>query len=201
MDRQEYRILLGATAFPDVDSMKMLGNYACCVQFMSHRLFELVSFGSNCGCWRFLLVFGWRGSGKCRACLVEDGMVVTDRSVEGYTRGLLRDGILEIAHKGMKVLRPEMIRFASAAGGLGDELIRCADAARLFVILLAPVPVNILEMARKNPALWAFEYMRNSMQMAVRLADLHWNEELRKALPSKLLSLLMAVTHLYIVKS
>jgi hypothetical protein len=187
------RVLLGATAFPDVDSMKLLGNYAYCIQFMNRRLFELVSFGSNCGCRRYSLVFGWRGSGKCRACLVEDGMAVTNRSIEGYTRGLLRDGIVEIAHKGMKVLCPEMVRLASAGGGLGDELIRYAEAARLFAILLAPVPVNILEMARKNPALWAFGYMRNSMRMAVRLADLHRNEELRKALPSKLLSLLMAV--------
>jgi hypothetical protein len=67
-------------------------------------------------------------------------------------------------------------------------------AACLFAVLLAPVPVNILEMACKNPALWAFGYMRSSMRMAVRLAYLHRNEELRKALPSKLLSLLMAVT-------
>jgi hypothetical protein len=40
-------ILLGTTTFPDVDSMRMLGSYACCVQFMSRRLFELVSFGST----------------------------------------------------------------------------------------------------------------------------------------------------------
>jgi hypothetical protein len=49
-------------------------------------------------------------------------MASTDRSVEGYTRGLLMDGILKIAHKGMKVLRPEMIRHASAGGDWGMNL-------------------------------------------------------------------------------
>jgi hypothetical protein len=39
--------LLGATAFPGVDSMKVLGSYVYCIQFMNRRLFELVSFGSN----------------------------------------------------------------------------------------------------------------------------------------------------------
>jgi hypothetical protein len=74
-------------------------------------------------------------------------MALTDRSVEGYTRGLLGDGILKIAHQGMKVLRPEMILLTSAGGGLGDELIRCAGATRLFVVLVLG--------AHRNNKLWS----------------------------------------------